>query len=232
MRIDKLDGNLPLAPQLFRALRTAIISLQLIPGQSISEKEIAAKMGVSRQPVREAFIKLADARLLEIRPQRGTFVVKISVQAVMDARFIREALETAVVRELVGKVDDRFFNQMDYIMSQQRTLAKAEDWEAFLQWDDRYHRAFTEATGRQCAWRVIEAEKAQMDRVRYLSFAGHSPMSAIVDQHLQILEAVKRGDGDAAVESIHHHLMEIVSTMPAIAKDHADLFDDADRPSP
>jgi DNA-binding GntR family transcriptional regulator len=234
MRIDKLDGNMPLAPQLFRALRTAIISLELIPGQSISEKEIAAKMGVSRQPVREAFIKLADVRLLEIRPQRGTFVVKISVRAVMDARFIREALETAVIRELVGKADAHFFNRMDYIMSQQRALADAEDWRAFLQWDDRYHRAFTEATGRQCAWRVIETEKAQMDRVRYLSYAGRSPVSTIVDQHLQILEAVKRGDVDAAVESIHRHLMEIVSTMPGIAKDHAELFDDTgtDTPAP
>jgi DNA-binding GntR family transcriptional regulator len=57
-------------------------------------------------------------------------------------------------------------------------------------------------------------------------------MSTIVDQHLQILEAVKRGDGDAAVESIHRHLMEIVSTMPAIAKDHAELFEEADTGTP
>lgn len=230
--IDKLDGYKPLVPQLFRTLRTAIVTLQLTPGQSISEKEIATKMGVSRQPVREAFIKLSEARLLRIQPQRGTYVVKISARAVMDARFIREALETAVVKELVGKADARFFNKMDYIMGQQQAVAKDEDWGAFLQWDDRYHCAFTEATGRECAWRIIEAEKAQMDRVRYLSYSGHTPMSSMIDQHQQILDAVKIRDVTAAEESVRYHLAEILTSMPGIAKAHADLFEDTEFEGP
>ena len=226
--IDKLDEHKPLVPQLFRALRTAIVTLQLTPGQSISEKEMAAKMGVSRQPVREAFIKMAEARLLSIQPQRGTVVVKISARAVMDARFIREALETAVIKELVGKADTEFFNKMDYIMGQQQAAAEVEDMGAFLQWDDRYHRAYTEATGRECAWRVIEAEKTQMDRVRYLSYTGHTPMSSMIDQHQRILDAVKMGDIAAAEEAIRYHLAEILSSMPGIAKAHTDLFEDTD----
>jgi DNA-binding GntR family transcriptional regulator len=222
--IGRLDGRKPLVPQLFNALRTAIITLQLTPGQSLSEKEVARQIGVSRQPVREAFIKLAEAQLLEIQPQRGTFVVSISIRAVMDARFIRDALETAVVKELIGQVDSRFFNQMDYIVEQQHGAANTENWSEFLQWDDRFHRALTEAGGRECVWRIMEREKAQMDRVRYLR-CSHSPLSDLIAQHQHILEAIKNDDAAAAQEAVSYHLTEIVSLLPDIAKEHADLFE-------
>jgi DNA-binding GntR family transcriptional regulator len=114
---------------------------------------------------------------------------------------------------------------MDYIMEEQRAAAEIEDLGTFLKWDDRFHRAFTEANGRGFAWRVIEAEKAQMDRVRYLSYSGHSPMSSVIDQHFQILDAVKKGDPDDAVKSVHQHLKEIIEVLPNIVKDHADLFE-------
>ena len=84
-------------------------TLKLQPGQSFSEQEVAEKLGVSRTPVREAVIGLAEAGLLEVLPQRGTFVRKISIKAVMDARFVREAIELAVLREAVGRLPASFF---------------------------------------------------------------------------------------------------------------------------
>src|SRR3546814_4136893 len=83
----------PIARQVARALRNAIVTMQIKPGEMLSEQEIADRLNVSRSPVREAFIKLGDAGLVRIMPQRGTLVVKISHHSVEDARFIREALE-------------------------------------------------------------------------------------------------------------------------------------------
>ena len=85
--------------QVHRQLRNAIIRGEITPGVALSESEIARQYQTSRQPVREAFIKLAEERLVSIQPQRGTFVVKISVADVLDARFVREAIEIAVTRE-------------------------------------------------------------------------------------------------------------------------------------
>ena len=70
---------------------------------------MAQRLGVSRTPVREAVIRLAEAGLLEVLPQRGTFVRKISLKAVRDARFVREAIELAVLREAVGRLPASFF---------------------------------------------------------------------------------------------------------------------------
>ncbi len=73
----------------------------------LSEQDIATRLGVSRQPVREAFIKLGEAGLIRVLPQRGTLVVKISRAAVEDARFIREAVECAVAARGRGELHRR-----------------------------------------------------------------------------------------------------------------------------
>ena len=83
------------ASQLADRLRAAIMDNSLPPDTRLSEVETAQQYGVSRQPVREAFIALAGQGLLDVRAQRGTFVTRISLAAVMDARFVREAIEAA-----------------------------------------------------------------------------------------------------------------------------------------
>src|SRR3954468_21043604 len=91
-------GSEPARTRAYAALREAIVAMELPPGARLSENELAARLGVSRTPVREALIRLRDEQLVEIAPQRGTFVTPISVRGVLDAQFVREALECAAVR--------------------------------------------------------------------------------------------------------------------------------------
>jgi DNA-binding FadR family transcriptional regulator len=107
MRIDRLRrGSGPASRQVYRALRDAIIATDLEPGQRISENELAERLAVSRTPVREALIRLRDERFVQIVPQLGTFVTRISAAAVQDAQFIRESLECAAVRLAATRADD------------------------------------------------------------------------------------------------------------------------------
>jgi DNA-binding GntR family transcriptional regulator len=78
----RFQRALPAGMQVYAALRHAIVTLRLRPGQSLSEQGVAQQLHTSRTPVREAFIKLAEAGLFEVLPQRGTFVRKISLAAV------------------------------------------------------------------------------------------------------------------------------------------------------
>lgn len=226
MLAASLTLQLPIAPQIYRELRQSIITMELKPGQRLSEKEISLRLEVSRQPVREAFIKLVDAGLVEVLPQRGTYVLKISARAVMNARFVREAVEVAVIREAAGRLPPSFFAQMDALIGRQRDAAEANDFESFLQMDEEFHRAFPEAIERDHAWRIVEAEKAQMDRVRYLSLPGVSPMKKLISQHRAILMALRRNDVIAAEKAVRKHLSEVLAALPPIAKKYPDLFDD------
>ena len=215
--------------QAFAALRHAIVTLKLRPGQSFSEQEVAQQLGVSRTPVREAFIKLADAGLVEVRPQRGTFVRKISVKAVKDARFVREAIELAVLREAVGRLDAGFFVATRQLIGAQREAAASHDLERFLLLDDAFHRAFADEVDLLHAWTVIEAEKAQMDRVRFLSLPGASPIDRLIDQHEAILDAVERADLAASEAAMRTHLTEVLAALEPLRQHHPDLFEPDER---
>ena len=210
--------------QLYHHLRDAIIRGELTPGQALSESEIARQNSTSRQPVREAFIKLAEERLVSIQPQRGTFVVKISVADVLDARFVREAIEVAVVQEAATSAPPAAIAELRQLIAQQKALAPGHHDE-FLALDDELHRTIALSVGRAHAWRVIENVKAQMDRIRYLSFEHATPLSLLIEQHVRIVDGIEAGDPTAAAAAMRSHLREIMLSLPDIAVRFPELFE-------
>lgn len=213
------------ADSIYRQLRESIIQVKLSPGQALSEAEVAKTYGTSRQPVREAFIRLGREGLVKAQRQRGTFVVKISVKAVNDARFIREALEVAIARELAQKATAADISNLRDIVNRQSRLDR-EDNAQFLYLDDAFHRGMAMLADREAAWQTIETVKAQIDRVRYLSFKGASPVESLIDQHGRIVDAIEAHDPDMAERIIKQHLNEILQTLPIIAGWFQGLFED------
>ena len=119
-----VEHSEPVGPQVYRSLRERIIRGELEPGGLISEAEIARVFSISRQPVREAFIKLAEEGLVEIRPQRGTLVRKINIASVMDARFVREAVEADIVKIVAERRDPRVVASLRKQIEAQREVAQ------------------------------------------------------------------------------------------------------------
>jgi DNA-binding GntR family transcriptional regulator len=210
--------------KVFDAMRQAIIQLQLRPGDPLSEAEMARQFGVSRQPVREAFIKLAEVGLVEIRPQRGTSVVMISRREVENARFIREAIEVAVARKAAVEADSSRHGILDALIERQRLANRAGDLAEFLRLDEAFHQAIAQAADCERAWRLLENLKAQMDRVRYLSLADATPLETLIEQHAVIADSIRRRDADAAEMGIRQHLSEILTSLPKVAAAHSDWF--------
>lgn len=220
-----VEQGAPVGPQVYRSLRQRIIRAELTPGMLISETEIAKAYALSRQPVREAFIKLAEEGLLEIRPQRGTLVRKITKASVMDARFVREAIEADIVK-LVAAVGERaVVRELRQQIRRQRAVAE-NDPASFMKLDEQFHRTLAEAADKSYAWKVLEDVKAQMDRVRYLSFL-HFPMAKLVTQHEAVVEAIDRGAPEEADRAMRLHLREILADLPGIAKLKPEFFEDA-----
>lgn len=212
--------------QLHRHLRGAIIRGELRPGQALSESEIAKQYETSRQPVREAFIKLAEERLVVILPQRGTFVIKISVADVLDARFVREAIEMAVVQEAAISATPSAVKDLRDLIEQQKAVVHGHN-EDFLALDEEFHRTIALSVRRAHAWRVIEGIKAQMDRIRYLSLDDATPLSVLIEQHSRIVDGIEAHDPVAAAAALRAHLQEIIVSLPNIAAQFPDLFESA-----
>jgi len=219
---DRIDASAAIAPQICRLLRDRIVRAELLPGTLISETEIAGDYGVSRQPVRETFIKLSEAGLVQIRPQRGTMVTRISTESVMDARFVREAIEADVVRLVAERSDAAM--RVELLAQIERQKRAADDVAAFVGLDERFHRTLAEMAGKAYAWRVIEEVKAQMDRVRYLS-VEKLHVRLLIAQHEAVVRAIVRNDIVAAETVMRTHLREILKSLPTLAQARPELFE-------
>jgi DNA-binding GntR family transcriptional regulator len=220
-----LGGEGPVGRQVYGGLRQAIITGLLPPGTALSEKDGSEMFGVSRQPVREAFIKLVEAGLLQVLPQRGTRVRKISRRQVEQGRFIREAVEAAVVRLAAESIDDRALQRLDRSLEAQHDAARRHDHAGFLALDEGFHRLIIEAIDCLPAWSTIENMKAQMDRVRYLSLPDVSPLEMLIAQHEEIVAGLRAHDPDAAEAAMRRHLREILSSLGPIAQRRPELFE-------
>lgn len=226
LKLDKPAGKGPsTAAQVEQDLREAIIRLELKPGTRLSEQEIADSMGVSRQPVREALIALARSRLVEVQPKRGTMVVKISARHMMEARFVRESIETAVVRRACASFDPFVRESVEAILARQIVAREAGDHPRFRREDEQFHMAIARGAGCAMAWSVIADIKAHIDRVCNLQLRKPDSMAGLIAEHQAIMAAIDARDPDRAVAAMQGHLAGILSDLPKIEAEHPDLFE-------
>ncbi|MBZ6079120.1 GntR family transcriptional regulator [Microvirga sp. WGZ8] len=231
-QVERLSGpgaSLPSATVrgIHSQIRHDIVTLRLKPGARLSENELALRFGTSRAPVREALIRLVEEGLIDVQPQRGSFVSRISLAAMQRARFVRESLEVAIARRatergLSQEAQDRIAAALE---EQERVQT---DPELFTAADDAFHRALADDIGIAQIWAVLEREKSQFDRVRFLSLPVITPVSALITQHRNILTAVLERDPAAAEAAIRVHLSEVLKSAEALAAEYPDLIlDDA-----
>lgn len=213
------------ARRLESELKQAIVSLELRPGSRLSEAEVAERHGVSRQPAREALSGLARSRLVQIWPQRGTVVAKISVDLMMQARFVRETVEAAVVRLAAACFDPAARTRVGELLASQERLARAGDHLAFQRDDELLHAALADGAGCPLAWEAVRDLKTHMDRLCQLTLADTDAKLALVAQHREIVAAIDAGDADAAEWAMRRHLTEILRALPQVRAEHPDLFD-------
>ena len=222
----ELNISQPVNQQIYRALKKAIISCKILPGAPLSEKEISTQFNVSRQPVREAFIKLAEAGLVQILPQRGTFVTKISVKKVIDGQFIREAVECAIIERAVKEAKDVDIAKLELNLAEQIESFKTDEPRLFLEKDDEFHQILMNIIDCPMAWETVENIKAMMDRVRFLTLEEVTPPKKLIEQHQAILQAIKARDVEKAKAAQQTHLRAILDSINVVSAQNSELFID------
>lgn len=219
-----LSFDRPTAIQIFGFVRDAIISMDLKPGQMISETSLANQFGVSRTPVREALIQLANIGFVEVLPQRGTYVTRFSMEKILESRFIREAIEVSVVSYLAENVTDDIIAEGEQIILEQKAAADDHDAMAFQRLDDKFHQTLANHTKYARVAQVIEAEKAHMDRVRCLSLEYQDQFKRVLSQHTAIIKAIKSGVPEKASKAMSVHLKDVYNVLKVIPQEHPEYF--------
>ncbi|MCR9122298.1 MAG: GntR family transcriptional regulator [Phyllobacteriaceae bacterium] len=215
-----IDTGRPIAPQVYEMLRGRIVDNRLPPGAVISEAETARLCAVSRTPVRAAIQTLASEGLVRVRPQVGTVVAPLDEARLDEAVFVRTAIECAVVRRLAETGAD--LTGLDPLLAAQRQAAERDDYMTFFRHDEALHAALADLAGVPNAWGLIQSMKAHVDRQRLVlmsSIAGRS--MAAYREHLSVLDAIARGDADAAEMHMRGHIHSVLETGGATGHDPA-----------
>jgi len=216
----------PLNARIQAWLKAEILTLALEPGAAIVEADIAERFESSRTPVREALLHLADEGLVEIRPQRGTYVARLALPRIESAMFIRQAIECAVTRRLVTD-EHRLATcaKLRSIVQRHEDALVARDIERALQCDTEFHRVLVEASGLPGVWEVVAQAREMHQRIRAIAVPKLGTGKQAVADHRSIVSALQRSDSAAAERAVTRHLARNVALAREIALLQPSYFD-------
>jgi DNA-binding GntR family transcriptional regulator len=209
----------------YAALRDAIVSTLFAPGQRLSETDLAERYGVSRTPVREALVRLRDDRLVEIVPQLGTYVTRISRESVGDAQFVRESLECAAVRIATERARPDDIAALQAIVERQREASRAGAVDRFYVYDDELHRSLCDLSGHGIAWSLSQRAGGHLNRIRRLSMTDPAYIDEMIAEHVVVIEAVRHGQPLEAERRLREHLRMVLASLPEIERTHPEYFE-------
>jgi DNA-binding GntR family transcriptional regulator len=177
-------------------------------GELLTEGEIAEALGMSRTPVREAFLRLQGEGLLRLYPKRGALVVPVSsgeVQAVMETRMLVERF--ALGKVLARGADPALADRLAAAIARQEQLAADDDSEAFVRVDREFHTLFVTVAGNPIIARLYDSLRDRQQRMVTASLlrdAGR--MASIIVEHRAIADAIRAGDEAHAQDVLARHL--------------------------
>ena len=207
-------------------LRERIVTLQYPPRSPISEKDLAAELGVSRTPVRESLLKLREEGLVQVFPQMWTFVSHVDIDRVRLAQFVREAVECTALAGFVRSESSRAHLEAlhDNLDAQRAVAAAGADLAEFFTLDQAFHLELLKLSGRESAWPIVASERAHLDRARRFGLVIH-PVPALIDQHQRVVDGIEADDLDAAVTVLREHLREILIDLAKVQQQSPEIFD-------
>jgi DNA-binding GntR family transcriptional regulator len=208
--------------RVYEVLRRKIVSLEMVPGTALSENELAAALGVSRTPVREALLLLIREGLVEVYAKVGSFVAKVDPGAVAEAHFLREAVEVASLRSIELPLDETAL--ADLVENLDHQDEAAFDLATFFVLDEQFHEGLMGLAGHRGSWVAVSQAKAHLDRARKLGLERGSSPAHLAADHRAILDAVRDGDLDGAEARLREHLSLILGELVSIQAASPELF--------
>ncbi|MEV5754763.1 GntR family transcriptional regulator [Actinoallomurus sp. NPDC052308] len=192
-------------------VKQAILDRAYPGGALLSEGEIASAVGVSRTPVREALLRLETEGLVRLYPKRGALVLPVSAQEISDVFETRELVETfAAGKATLGP--DRIEELAGWLEAM-RTHAAGGDAREFARADRCFHRTMVAAAGNEIITQLYDALRDRQLRMARLTADDSDRTATAIQDHAEILEAVRTGDRERIRAAVHRHLHTAVTAL-------------------
>jgi len=195
-----------LAKMAYEAIRKSILSGQWKIGELYNEKAIAADLGISRTPVREALLELASQDLIIFLPRRGLMVNRFTRRDVDEIFEVRKAIEMAAVEKITIASPPFDLFEIEESLLNQRKAAKYRDYLAFLEADRLFHTSFSELTNNRRIIAILDNIRDMIHVMGAKALALEGRALEVIEEHQVIFEAVKKGDSEEARRAMAYHL--------------------------
>lgn len=200
-------SEVPVSQRVYEQIRESIISMESAPGTRLSEKDVAAEIGVSKTPVREAFIRLSEEGLIEIRPKSGSYVSEISFEKVYEGLMLRRAIEMAVAAEAANRRTTLDLVNLQHLVERQTEAAEAGDGVAFFELDRDFHQELANIAAMPSAIRLVHMVRGPVSRVQRLRISrGETRHQQVIEAHKAIIAAIENRSAASASAAMDAHL--------------------------
>lgn len=193
-----------LSDTVYEVLRRAIIEQALKPGMRLPEDTVGDQFGVSRTIVRHALVRLENEGLVVTRRNRGAFVAEPSFEEAKQIFEVRRCLETEVIRILVDRLPEKAFDELESHVRNEES-ARGRDGPVSIRLAGEFHILLARLTGNLVLSRYVSEVVLRCSLIMSLYARAHSTECA-VDEHRQIIRALRDRDAEAAIRIMQHHL--------------------------
>ena len=204
--VKAIKKPLPLAKIAFKALRDSILSGKLIPNETYNEMALAKRLGISRTPVREALLELSNQGLVTFMPRVGVRINHFTKQDVEEIFELRKAIELFAIAKVTKDFLRHDFASLETTLQSQREAIKKENFAAFLNADREFHLTFTKLTNNKRLLTTLENIRDMIQVMSIRALAIEMRAKEVVEEHEKVIEAVKKGIPEKAVQEMEKHL--------------------------
>lgn len=206
-----------------RTIKENIISLELAPGSQISESELAAELGLSRTPVREALIELSKVKIVDIQPQKKSTIPLIDDEMVDESRFMRSLLECAVAELDCEMASPANLDRLRENIRLQNLYVDDFYSAQLLNLDNEFHGMLFSIARKSQVFQLMQNISIHFDRVRTLALSSVKNLK-IVQDHVDLVDAIQRRDPAAARSLMEKHLNRYKIDAAALRADYPQYF--------
>ena len=200
------ENNQPIRQWAHTVIRKNIIDFHLKPGQTVSEAELAAALDVSRTPVREAFIRLAEEGVMEIHPQRGSVISLIDLDQAREAHFVRQVLEKAIMGEACKSFPEASLIDLRANTERQRQCNGEKNHHRMLALDNAFHEIIYSGCNKRRTWLQLKKNAYNLDRLRMLYLSSSFSWDELIDEHNQLIGLIADKNTEKVNGLVERHI--------------------------
>ncbi len=207
-----------------RVLYQNISTMQLLPGTRLEEAELCEKLGMSRTPIREAILELAQIKMVDIHPQKGIFISLLDKSIIEQGQFLRMMLEPRLAELACDVKDEEFLRkEQECIVLLDYYRDKGPDIFRALVLDNEFHRRFYTINGKDFLYEMMRNMTTHLDRMRRLCMMSHD-LKTTIDDHQAVLKAVAENKPVIARATMEDHLKGTLRDMKQVETEYPQYF--------